>query len=786
MSRIIEIYNTMEYGPVLESPVAALDWIARHDGRVPGFVHGQWVSGSDEWIPAIDPATDLVLAEIPQTSPEGLDEAVNAASQAQATWAGLAPHLRARHLYAWSRAIDQHRRTIACLETLDHGRPIRDVLAHDIPFIIDNLVHNAGWAQLIDRKQPNTAPRGVVGAVVDWTAPLVSLISKVGPALAAGNTVVAKPSNYTSLTALLLAELAHRSGIPAGVFNVVTGDERVATALAAHPELDMVAVVAPTSVGRLVRRVTAGHAKSLSLTLGSRSPFIVFDDVDLDAVTESLVEAAWSNQGQSPTHAPRVLMHESIAGPLLHRLRARMDRLRIGNPLDRTIDLGPMVSDQQRQQVSAQLEQALSEGAMLYQPNTERPQTGAYMLPSLLTQVHPASSIALEDVIGPVAITMTFRTTAEAIELANNSRYGMAATIWSDSHATALSVATSLECGVVWINHTGSRAAHLGWGGPRDSGAGRDGGLEAIQAYRRSSEATSPSPTKTPQMAAPLQPTESLARPGFVRHYPLYIDGQALRGRSEPTSIDTADGIAIATIDSATAADVHRAVQAARKASGWCRNNRLSRAKVLYELAILVEHHRSILTDAWAESEHVPTIDAQHDLDHAIERLFDCAAWADKSIGSSDLLGTEAMTTVGLQEPIGVIGMVLADPYSFSELLLLIGASIAMGNRVVIAPSYPHAMLAMALSTVLQASTVPRGVINLVPGNAIELTKVLAEHDDLDGFWCFGEHDTATVEALAAENLKRVWTDDTIPMDEVMLLDRATRTKTIYIPIGDS
>src|SRR5690606_19393850 len=349
---ISQIFESMEYGPAPEAASPALAWIERFGGRFGHFIGGDWSEPSDgSWFESVNPATGKPLAEIAQGSPADIDRAVAAARAAQAAWAGIGGHARARHLYALARQVQRHSRLRAVLESLDNGKPIRESRDIDIPLVARHFYHHAGWAQLMESELPDDVPVGVVGQIIPWNFPLLMLSWQIAPALAMGNTVVLKPAEFTSLTALCFAELCRDAGLPPGVVNVVTGDGRTGEALVVHDDVDKIAFTGSTEVGRLIRVATAGSGKKLSLELGGKSPFLVFEDADLDSVVEGVVDAIWFNQGQVCCAGSRILVQEGIAERLTARLRARMETLRVGDPLDKSVDIGAIIAPVQLEKI---------------------------------------------------------------------------------------------------------------------------------------------------------------------------------------------------------------------------------------------------------------------------------------------------------------------------------------------------------------------------------------------------------------------------------------------------
>src|SRR5690348_1041588 len=487
-SPVAEIFETMAYGPAPESDKPALEWVAQHEGRFGLFIGGRWTkvsNGGGEAFDVINPATTASLAKVAQAGPADVDAAVAAARKAFPTWSGLSGHARARHLYALARAVQKNSRLLAVLESLDNGKSIRETRDLDIPLVARHLYHHAGWAQLADSEFAGYGPVGVVGQIVPWNFPLLMVAWKIAPALAAGNTVVLKPAEFTPLTALCLAEIAHDAGLPAGVLNVVTGGGRTGELIVKHPDIDKIAFTGSTEVGRIIRKATAGSGKRLSLELGGKSPFVVFDDADLDSVVEGVVDAIWFNQGQVCCAGSRLLVHEGVAERLVTKLRARMEKLRVGPPLDKAVDMGAIVAPVQLERIRSLVDKGVEEGATLWQPSWACPTDGYFYPPSLFTDVSPAATIAQVEIFGPVVVLMTFRTPNEAVELANNTPYGLAASVWTENINLALDVAPRVKAGTVWINCTNVFDAASGFGGYRESGYGREGGREGIYEFLR-------------------------------------------------------------------------------------------------------------------------------------------------------------------------------------------------------------------------------------------------------------------------------------------------------------
>ncbi|MFL5605830.1 MAG: aldehyde dehydrogenase family protein, partial [Gemmatimonadaceae bacterium] len=448
MTSVRDIYDTMEYGPAPEGDKPAREWLARHDGKFGHFIGGTWTKPLSTF-EVMNPATGKKLAEVSEGSKRDVDAAVKAARKALPAWQALGGHGRARYLYALARAVQRNSRMLAVLESMDNGKSIRETRDIDVPLVARHFYHHAGWAQLMEAEFDGYHGAGVVGQIIPWNFPLLMMAWKVAPALAAGCTIVIKPAEFTPLTALVFGELAESVGLPAGVLNIVTGDGDTGAAIVAHDGVDKIAFTGSTEVGRIIRKATAGSGKKLSLELGGKSPFIVFDDADLDSVVEGVVDAIWFNQGQVCCAGSRLLVQEGIADRLYTKLRARMETLRLGSPLDKAVDMGAIVAPVQLERIQSLVAAGRDEGADMWQPSWACPTEGCFYPPTLFTNVQPSSTIAQVEIFGPVLVAMTFRTPSEAVALANNTQYGLAASVWSESINLALDIAPKIKAGVV-------------------------------------------------------------------------------------------------------------------------------------------------------------------------------------------------------------------------------------------------------------------------------------------------------------------------------------------------
>ena len=796
---IVEKFVTMDYGPAPEDPREALAWLDRHKRRFGHFINGAWQAPIEsKYFDTTDPSTGEKLAEVSQGSLADINAAVKSARAALPAWQSLTPHARARYLYALARQIQKHSRRLAVLETLDNGKPIRESRDIDIPLVARHFYHHAGWAQLLSQEFPGYEACGVVGQIIPWNFPLLMLAWKIAPALATGNTVVLKPAEFTPLTALAFAEICQEIDLPPGVVNIVTGDGSTGEALVAHPDVDKIAFTGSTEVGRAIRKATAASHKKLSLELGGKSPFVIFEDADLDSAVEGLVDGIWFNQGQVCCAGSRLLMQESIAEPLIAKICDRMNTLRVGQPLDKAIDIGAIIARVQLDRIQRLVDQGVAEGATCWQPNIPMPSRGLYFPPTLLSNVHPTSIVAQQEIFGPVLAAMTFRTPAEAVELANNTAYGLAACVWSESINVSLHVASQIKAGVVWINCTNLFDASCGFGGYRESGYGREGGREGLLEYLEPTWFKNAPPLHARPLAIdqpPEQLTESAAEsltPPIDRTVKLFIAGKQARpdsGYSFP--VRAAGGRLLGEAPLGNRKDIRSAVEAARKATAWPKSSAHTRAQVLYYVAENLSQRREEIASRL--SEVVGKQQAESEVTASIERIFTYAAWADKYDGSIHNPPFRNVT-LAMQEPIGTIGILCPAEAPLLGFISTVMPAIAVGNTVIAIPSEIYPLITSDLYSLFETSDLPAGAVNIVTGRPSELLKTLAEHDDLDALWCFADATTcATAKSLSIGNLKQVFTNEgrsidwfnPAPSPARFFLQHATQIKNIWVPYGE-
>jgi aldehyde dehydrogenase (NAD+) len=635
-----------------------------------------------------------------------------------------------------------------------------------------------------------------------------------------GNTVVLKPASYTRLSALLFAEIVAEAGLPPGVINILTGSSKAGTMLVEHPDVDKIAFTGSTEVGRILRRQTAGSGKKLSLELGGKSPFIVFDDADLDGAVEGVVDAIWFNQGQVCCAGSRLLVQENIAGRFIHKLKTRMGRLRVGDPLDKCIDMGALVDKTQWETVDGWVKRGVQEGGCLFQPEIEIPAQGFFYPPTLITDLDPAAETVQEEIFGPVLVSLTFRTPAEAVALANNTRYGLAASVWSENINLALDVASKVKAGSLWVNSTNLFDAASGFGGYRESGFGREGGREGLFEYLRPAWQSRPRPEFTLPAkgsgdpawgsATPARPalingskanggkTDGTELPHVDRTPKMYIGGKQARPDGAYTrQVLGPKGNLVGQVGDGNRKDIRNAVEAAHAAHtakpGWAMRHGHNRAQILYYIGENLDARFEEFAGRITAMTGCSLKTARLEVEASVNRLFTYAAWADK-FGGSVQETTLRGITVAVNEPVGVIGIACPDEQPLLGFVSLMAPAIARGNTVVMIPSEKHPLSATDFYQVLDTSDVPPGVVNIVTGDRDHLTRTLVQHEDVDAVWYFGSAlGSYYVEYESASNMKRTWVGYGIPRDWFNrdqgvgheFLHEATQVKNIWVPTGE-
>jgi aldehyde dehydrogenase (NAD+) len=815
MSTLLDVFKTMQYGPAPESPAAANAWLDEHGRKFGLFINNEWLAPKGaKYYPSYDPSNGELLGETVQAAQKEVDAAVGAARSAFESWSKTLGVVRARYLYAIARNIQKHHRLLAVLESMDNGKPIRESRDIDVPLLARHFYYYAGWAQLMETELREYQPVGVVGQIIPWNFPLLMLAWKIAPAIAMGNTVVLKPASYTRLSALLFAEIVAEAGLPPGVVNVITGSSKAGSMLVEHPDVDKIAFTGSTDVGRTLRRQTAGSGKKLSLELGGKSPFVVFEDADLDGAVEGVVDAIWFNQGQVCCAGSRLLVQENVAERFIHKLKARMEHMRVGDPLDKCIDMGAIVDKTQWDTVDGWVKTGASEGGDVFQPDIPLPGKGLFYKPTLITGLDPAASTVQEEIFGPVLVSLTFRTPQEAIALANNTRYGLAASVWSDNINLALDVASKIKAGSVWVNCTNLFDGASGFGGYRESGFGREGGREGLFEYLRPAWMERPRPDFKPPAegeslkwgehvpARPAMPSTERANgrdlPRVDRTPKMYIGGRQVRPDGAYTvPVLGADGQIVGQVGDGNRKDIRDAVEAAHAAHlaklGWAMRHGFNRSQILYFIAENLDARNAEFVERIIQMTGRTRRSAQAEVDAAVERLFTYAAWADKYGGAVQETTLRGIT-VAVNEPIGVVGIACPDDFPLLGFISLMAPAIARGNTVVMIPSQKYPLSATDFYQVLDTSDVPGGVVNIVTGDREHLVKTLVQHEDVDSIWYFGSPEGSYhVENESAANMKRTWVGYGLPRDWMdreqgeghEFLHEATQVKNIWVPTGE-
>lgn len=812
MSTLLDLFKTMEYGPAPESSAAVDKWLEEHGRKFGLFINNEWVTPKGaKYYASFNPATGEQIAETAQAEKKDVDAAIAAARTAFDSWSKTPGVVRARYMYAIARNIQKHHRLLAVLESMDNGKPIRESRDVDVPLLARHFYYYAGWAQLMETELRDYQPVGVIGQIIPWNFPLMMLAWKIAPAIAMGNTVVLKPASYTRLSALLFAEVVAEAGLPPGVVNIITGSGKAGEMIVTHPDVDKIAFTGSTEIGRTLRHLTAGSGKKISLELGGKSPVVVFEDADLDAAVEGVVDAIWFNQGQVCCAGSRLIVQENVAPRFIQKLKARMGHMRVGDSLDKAIDMGAIVDKSQWDTVDYWVKMGEKEGGDVFQPDISLPTKGLFYKPTLITDLDPAASTVQEEIFGPVLVSLTFRTPEEAIALANNTRYGLGGSVWSDNINLALDAASKIKAGAMWVNCHNVFDAAGGFGGYRESGFGREGGREGLFEYVRPKWMDRPRPdfaldeSKKWGEHVPTLPSKPTATrtnghdlPRVDRTPKMYIGGKQVRpDGAYSTTILNAKGKIVGQVGDGNRKDIRDAVEAAHAVivakSGWAMRHGYNRSQILYFIAENLDARNAEFVKRIVEMTGRTQKSAQAEVDAAVERLFTYAAWADKYGGNIQETTLRGIT-VAVNEPVGVIGIACPDEMPLLGFVSLMAPAIARGNTVVMIPSQKYPLSATDFYQVLDTSDVPGGVVNIVTGDREALTKTLVQHEDVDAVWYFGSAEGSYwVEYESAANMKRTWVGYGLPRDWMdreqgeghEFLHEATQVKNIWVPTGE-
>ncbi len=780
----------MPYGPSPESSESAFAWLSKSNKNFGHFIKGKMTKPQNTF-ETINPSTGEVLAKISKGTETEVKMAVKAAKEAFKHWKKISAFQRSKYIYALARLIQKNSRILAVLETLDNGKPIRESRDIDIPLVARHFYHHAGWAKILKDRFPKKEPLGVVGQIIPWNFPLLMLAWKIAPALATGNTLVLKPAETTPLTALFFAELCIEAKIPPGVINIVTGDGETGAYIAKQTDISKIAFTGSTEVGKLLRKQTAGEEKKISLELGGKSAFIVFEDADLDSAVEGVVDSIWFNQGEVCCAGSRLLVQEGVGKKFITKLKRRMGNLHLGDPLDKSTDVGAINSFVQLEKIRNLVANGKKEGAKIYQPPMKLPDKGFFYPPTLLEETHQSMDICQTEIFGPVLSVIPFRTPKEAIVIANNSRYGLSASVWTENINLGLDVAPKIKVGVVWINSTNLFDASAGFGGYRESGYGREGGVEGLLGYLKD-----PAPTRKVLAKKKSIPKNVFSGgPGKIkgidRTRKLFIGGKQKRSDSGyDQKIFGFENELIGQVPEGNKKDVRDAVEAANQEAKWKNMTAHGRAQVLYyaaeNLELRKKEYASILQKMTGE-------DGKKEVESTIETIFYYAAWADKFEGIVHDVPIRGVS-LAMNEPIGVIGIVCPENNPLLSFTHLAFSALCTGNSVVAVPSESHPLSALDMYQIFESSDIPGGAINIVTGNKDLLTQTLAIHMGVDGIWYFGSKEgSRSVEELSTSNLKQTWVNygqqyawlESSKEFRALPLYKATQVKNIWIPYGE-
>ena len=785
MNNIIKNFKNIKYGPAPEDDKDVLKWIKNLSSPNRIYINGKWtLSKSSKTLQAINPSTNSKLFKLVVSSKKDVDSAVIAANKAYPKWSKLSSYKRSQYLYALARLIQKHARFLSVLESIDNGKPIRETRDIDIPLVARHFYYHAGWAA---KSKDSVKSLGVVGQIIPWNFPLLMLAWKIAPAIACGNTVVLKPAEYTSLTAIFFAELCMKAKLPNGVINIVTGDGSTGQHITNHPLVKKIAFTGSTEVGKKIIASTSNTNKKLTMELGGKSPFIVFEDADLDSAVEGVVDAIWFNQGQVCCAGSRLLIQESIEKKFIKKLKQRMEKLRVGNPLDKSIDIGAIVAPVQLKKIDNLVKKGVKEGAKLWQPSWSCPKEGLFYPPSLFTNVMPASYIAQIEIFGPVLTSLTFRTPSEAVAIANNTPYGLAASIWSENINLALDVAPKVKAGVIWINSTNLFDAACGFGGFKESGFGREGGSEGIRAYTKINLPVVRGSKKTNNKI-------KISLPMIDRTPKLYIGGKQKRpdgGYSFP--LNAVNNSFICDIAQANRKDVRDSVEIAAKSFAKQLSN-FNRSQILFYLAENLQQREKTFVDLLVALCGSSPVNASKEFSQSCERLFYYAAMADKFEGNVHNPPMRGLT-LAMKEPLGVMTSILSDDSPLLNLVTVMGSVFSTGNANIIVPGQKTSLIATELYQVLDTSDVPGGYVNILTAKENDLNGTLSQHENIEGIWYFGADSAQRSDIVknTTSNLKRYWCPEEKHIDwantsEELLnefLYQSTQVKNIWIPYGE-
>ena len=745
----------MKYGSVREDARPAHQWLRSRGREFGHFIGGVHTKPKNCFV-SRNPADDAILAKLSQATKSDVNRAVSAARKAQPAWYEIGIQRRAYYLHTLAELVREHERLFAVLESLESGTQYQDCCLINTAYAVQTLSDYASLSRVHAKAVGDRMPFGVCGQIIYRSSSFLKLVSHVTPALAAGNTTVVKPDQHGSLTAHLFAEICNHAKLPQGVVNILTGDESVGAAIAHHPNIDRITFTGTESVGSKIRKITAGSGKSASLMVGGKSPFIIFDDADVDSAVQDLAEVAWMRHGRDSRVDTILLIEESVAPCLFDRLRERMDRLIIGNPLDICTEIGAIFDRKHWKSLNKLRDRHRTNRTHV--ANVSLPLKGCYFPPTLVEDLDASSPLMQEEIAGPILASITFRSLSEAVAIANAFPNCMNATIWTENLNLAFDAAMRLVSRNIGINF--SLSSEVNSGLPAMIGGGYPQNIwEELPPF------TKPQRTLQKRIAqsssVPIR--ERTAEMGDCSAY-LYIKGK------EETPADGAAYIVygknkkvLGCVPIATQKDVARAVAAAQSAIKWSEAAGKVRALQLHRIAVALDHRSADLTRRINTLTGARTGKAE--VRKSVDQLLSYAARADKFDGQAQNNWASSLTLT-FNEPLGVISTLCSDTSPLLGVITLMAPAIAVGNRVIMIPSEELALAAVEFYQVLDDSGVPPGVVNILTGSHAELALCLAREKDVDAIWNFSSSKVAAkIERECASNPKLVWENGGVAYD---------------------
>lgn len=778
-------YQELVFGSALENDARELAWISSHEGQFGHYIGGAWVEAGSHF-PTMRPSRGEKLANIGVGTKKHVDDACRAAKAAFPSWSGLTNFQRSKFLYAIARTIADNKRTLAVLDAIENGKPIREAKI-DVALCVRHFNYYARMAML------GTNPSlGVIACIIPWNFPLLMFAWKVAPALAAGNTVVLKPAETTSLSVLRLMGLLHdQSILPGGVLNIVTGDGSTGRHLVANTIPSKIAFTGSTEVGQLIREATAHRPVLLTMELGGKSPFIVCADADIDSAVEGVINAIFYNGGQVCCAGARIFVHESIRKEFMRRLHLRMKALRIGDSLEKGVDVGAINSRDQYEKISSMIALA-PEGSVWQDLSCPIPEGGNFIRPTTI-EVEPTHTLAQEEIFGPVVVVMSFADPMEAIALANETHYGLAASIWTQNGELALALAGAIKAGTVWINCTNCFDGGAGFGGEKMSGFEREGGPEGLRAVTHlvwDGEVT-PFPELEAGVATIPMNDRYDRTTRIDRTYKFYTGNKERRPDGGRTFfVQDHTGRVIARVGDGNRKDLRDMVATATGAAASIESlTGHQQGQILEYLAEHLQARSEEMAEVIHWSTGNPMPHARFEVDTSIQLLWYWAAQADGYTGTVQNTATDFVVTAH-NGPNGVMGIRAPDTFPLLGFVAAVAPAVAMGNAVV-AIAGAHPLPALELIRSLRDSDVQPGALGILTAEDPDALAVqlAGNYDEVRAFWSFSTNRAKDIRTGSAWNMKRIWITDGDTFDWLGAQARsdeflwsATQVKNVWLP----